>query len=151
MNKEAIFIIAALIILSFSFGRYSAPEKIKIETKTVTVEVEKVKTNENTDNSKTVTEIIRPDHTIIKRTRYDKKTDKITQTITESRKEVQESKEITKGSKVTIAALGSLNLTHLTSGITYGLSASKPFLGPITMGIFGFTDSSFGLSMGVEF
>lgn len=151
MNKEAIFIIAALIILSFAFGRYSAPEKIKIETKTVTVEIEKVKTDENTDNSKTVTEIIRPDHTIIKRTRYDKKTDKTTQTITEDRKEVQESKEITKGSKVTIAALGSLNLTHLTSGITYGASISKAILGPITLGLWGLTDSTIGVSCGLEF
>ena len=152
MNTKQIIIAGALaLVVAFAFGRWSAPEKIKIQT----VEVEK-KTDDKTaavDDHKitTITETDKPDGTKTKTTviadqkstnTTDKSTDDTTKTM---------SKEIDKStSKVTISMLAGTNITSPTS-LMYGASITKPILGPITVGIFGFQNGTIGTSVGLTF
>jgi len=152
MTTKQIVIVAVVAILgAYAFGRWSAPEKVKIQT----VEVEK-KTDDKqtkTDDKKitTITEVDKPDGTktittVItdaKETQVDdKKTDDTTKT---------ESKEIDRSSaKVTVSMLAGINVTN--PGVPmYGISISKPILGPITVGMFGFQTGLIGASLGLTF
>jgi hypothetical protein len=152
MSTKQIVIICVIALLgAFAAGRWSAPEKIKIQT----VEVEK-KTNEKqvaVDDHKvtTITETDKPDGTKVKTTVIadnsktkvdDKSTDDTTKTMT---KEVDKS-----SSKVTISLLASMHLSSPGLPI-YGAAVTKPILGPLTVGIFGFQDSTAGVSVGLTF
>lgn len=139
------------MVIAFVFGRYSAPEKIKIEKQTVTVEVEKVKSENQTDLNATVTSIHKPDGTVITRKKISSLTkNSITQN-TAKEHLTQEKTEIIKGSNVNVMALGAIDLSSLTRGIVYGVSISRPILGPITIGLFGFSSGIIGISGGLQF
>jgi hypothetical protein len=152
MTTKQIVIIALIALVgAFAVGRYSAPEKVV----TKTVEVEKKTEDKQVDSQDnkvtTITETDKPDGTKVKTTVIadkkdvqvdDKKTDDITKT---------ETKEIDRGSsKVTISLLAGENVT--SPGIpTYGLSITKPILGPLTVGVFGFQNGLIGASIGLTF
>ena len=72
----------------------------------------------------------------------DKTVDKSTKT---------ETKEIEKSSsKLTISLLGAVNVTD--PGLpTYGIAITRPILGPITVGAFGFQNGLVGVSIGLTF
>jgi len=150
-TKQIVIISIVVIAAAFAFGRWSAPEHVKIQT----VEVEK-KTDDKKvvvdDNKKTtITETDKPDGTKTKVTvitdnknskSEDKSTDDTTKTV---------SKEIDKSSsKVTISMLAGASLTKLGTPI-YGGAISRPILGPITVGVFGFQNGVAGVSVGLTF
>ena len=152
MSTKTILIIAAIALLTaFAVGRWSAPEKVKIQTVTVENKTDDKKVNTDDHKVTTITETDKPDGTKTKVTvisdnkdtqLVDKKTDDLTQTTT---KEVDRS-----SSKVTISALAAANITKLGAPI-YGGSISKPILGPITVGAFGFQNGMIGVSLGLSF
>lgn len=155
MKKKIALAIIALIT-AYAFGRYSAPEKIKIETKIVEVEKKTEKRDVDKQNHKkttTVTEI-KPDGsktitTVITDEGVTKTKDR---SITDSTRLSQETKEITNSSsKVTISGLAGLNPFRMESGIDLGASVSRPILGPLTVGIFGFKSGMCGVSAGLTF
>lgn len=156
MTNKTIAIIAGVALLTaFAFGRWSAPDKIKTITQTVTVER---KTDDQTkkeqDHKKyTVVERTTPDGTKTKTTTItddrgitstDKSADNIDTTQTKS-KEVDKS-----SSKLTMQFLAGMAVSAPGVPI-YGLSVSRPILGPITVGIFGLSDKTAGLSIGLTF
>ncbi len=156
-NKVIATVVAALFF--FALGRWSAPEKIKIEKETITIEAERLdnKTHVRIDENRNITivEITKPDGTKIK-----KKTiiiDKNSDTRDEASKDTtvttltKETKTITKGSKVTISALGGLHLTNIKGPVVYGGHISRPILGPVTVGIFGLSNGIVGMSIGLQF
>lgn len=146
-------------------GRYTTPEKVKIETKTVTVEKVVYKDKEDDKEKKhehtVVKEDKKPDGEVLTTTdttyddnKEDKKTD---DTITNTSTTQDNIKEVTRGSApVTISALGGVYINGITP--VYGLSVTKPILGPLTVGIWGITSTnpsvvgpSCGLSVGLTF
>lgn len=160
-DRRTLILFVVFLVTAFAFGRWSAPEKIKIETKTIEVEKKTESTQSNTDRDKhretTETEVTRPDGTV-------EKTKKTTET-TETHKETDHrdtderstdtstSKEVTGPSgKVIIAAMAGVRISSLTSAspLLYGASVYKPVLGPIGIGVWGFTDLSFGVSVGLS-
>lgn len=156
MNLQTkIGIAAALLAAAFAFGRWSAPTKIKTETKIVEVEkkTEETKKDENKNKKTTTHTKVSPDGTretttttvetdrkSTDRSRTDDKS--TTQVIT---KEVEKSK-----SYVTISALAGMSFKDLTTPF-YGGSLSKPVLGPITLGVWGLTNGTGGVSIGLTF
>ena len=144
MNNKYLGLGIALLI-SFAAGRYLAPTKIV--TKTVEVEKKQVDTKKDEHKVTTVTETDKPDGT---------KTI-VTQT-TDNTGTERTSKDVVKSDTTTTKTYGgaktSINaLAGLSSGATptYGLAVTRSVLGPITVGAFGLTDRTFGVSLGLEF
>ncbi len=160
--KVKVFIAVVSIGVAFAFGRYTTPERIKIEK--VIVEVEKKTKDSNTDAERnkrretTTREVTHPDGTkevittVVETTETSKKsntheTDKI------SKKE-KDSKEIVKNSNTFNLSL--LTGAKLPSGgslspLIYGGHITKQILGPINVGVWGLSDSTGGVSLGLSF
>lgn len=156
MSNKTIAILSIVALLtSFAVGRWSAPDKIKTVVQTVTIEKKTDdKTQNEQDHKRYVTvETVAPNGTKIKTTTItddkgiissDKSTDNTDLTQTKS-KEVDKS-----SSKITMQFLGGLQITAPGVPI-YGVSVSRPILGPITVGFFGMSNKVGGLSIGLTF
>lgn len=119
--KTALYIALALLV-GAACGYYLMP------TKTVTQVVEK-KVN------RVITIVKRPDGTVEKVI----KDNSVITTDTETK--------VKERSKLAISALAGTDL----SKPIYGAAVSKEVLGPITIGIFGLSNASFGASVGLNF
>lgn len=143
MDKTKIIGSIIIIAVSFAFGRYTAPSAaIKtIETNQTDTETQKDTHKETTitkdKNGNEVTKIIE-DST----TKKDKQsTTNIDQTVTPSNKDIL--------NVSALVATDGFSLSNITP--VYGLSVTKNLLGPITVGAFGLTNRTVGLSIGVNF
>lgn len=158
MTKKQWCLWAGALLVSFSFGRWSGPEKIKIEKQIV--EVEKKSTTKDTEAERnkhketTVTEVTKPDGTkettthTVEETSTDKKTGESDSV--ESSRASSETKEIEKSSgKTTLSVMAGTNISN--PKVVYGAAAYHPILGPIGVGIWAFTDTTFGGSIGISF
>jgi hypothetical protein len=168
-NKKKIGLgILIYTVFCVALGRYTNSEKIKIQ-KTDT----QTSTNTENKNDKTTIDTHRDDHLKTVITEHDNKDgskDKVTtitnddestisknQDDTSSTKDSEtdtskDSEKISRGSdQVTISVLSAVKVTDLTGGLVYGVSITRPILGPLTVGAFGFTNSTVGLSIGLTF
>jgi PDZ domain-containing secreted protein len=152
MTTKQILIIGAIALtVAFAFGRWSAPEKVKTITQTVEKKTDDKVVAVDDHKLTTITETDKPDGTKVKTTViadtrdtsvHDKSTDQVEKT---------QSKEVDKStSKITISMLAGTNVTS-PSSLTYGASITKPILGPITVGVFGFQNGTVGASIGLTF
>lgn len=152
-------LIALGIITAFGFGRWSGPEKVKIETKIVEVEKKTDETQTKTDRDKhkdtTTTEVIKPDGTkettthTVEDTQTNRSTDR--NSTMDTTKNTETSSETTYASaRVTVLALGAADITELGNR-DFGISISRPILGPITVGAFGFHSGIVGAGIGLTF
>ncbi len=149
-NKYKVGAVVVGLTTAFAFGRYSVPEKIKIETKVVEVEKKVVTVVRDKHKNTKIVDVVKPDGsketttTVIEDTVTDRKSKETGTTNAAS------SSETTKGdSKVTISALGGYDLN--SSKLVYGLSLTKPILGPIALGVFGLSNKTLGFSLGLTF
>lgn len=155
-SSKIILAIIALVV-SYAFGYYESPEKIKTETKIVEVESKTKKTDSDTNKHKDTktTEVIKPDGTKTITTTVTEDTNrKSDSTATDDTKKMEDiTKEVTKsGSRLNLAILTGVNFSNLTSNpIIYGGSVSRNLIGPITLGIWGLTNSTAGASIGLQF
>lgn len=158
-TKGRIFLGAVLILGAFAFGRYSAPEKIKVEKEIVRVEVEKKEKSkdQSVDEQKDTTtiEVTKPDGTKIKKrvvrqdrkteTSTDEKTDRVSQTKKKETKVVENSR------RISVSVIAGPNFTDLKAPIVFGGYISRPFMGPVTLGIWGLSSGVGGVSVGLQF
>lgn len=156
-NRTKALLAVLALVTSYGFGRWSAPEKIHTEIKTVEVEKKTNDTDTNRDKHQktTVTETDSPDGTKTKTTvtTVDTDTDRKTRSTDDTSKTSDTVKDVTYASaKTTLAALvgASLSLSG-TDPLVYGGIVSKPILGPITVGIWGLSNSTGGLAVGLTF
>jgi hypothetical protein len=129
-----------IIVIAFYYGKYSAPTKV--ETKTITVEVEKTKVVEK----KVIIEKVNPDGSKTTVTTVDTNTETQTDTTSNS-STVKE----TKKPSLNVYAMGGLDVTNPANGFIVGAHVSKQLLGPISIGLFGFTNKTAGVSLGMTF
>jgi len=161
MTEKTQAILGGIMLLAaFAIGRYTVPEKVKIETKVVEVEkkTDTVKTDTNKDKHKeTVTVVVsKPDGTTTTTTTAveDDKTTRKTDSKETDQTAVTETqtKEITKGgSPTTVAVNIAIPLSLNASTPAYGLSVYKGVLGPIGIGLAGFTNGTVNASVGLTF
>lgn len=156
--KTKAIIVAVYSLGLFAAGRYTVPEKIKIETKVVEVESKQEKKTVAADKERhkktVVVEVDKPDGTREKTiTTTDDTSNKRNTNLAETEKEqkfTDNKKEVTSASdKVTLSALAGASLTG--GGLVYGASVTKPVLGPISIGLWGLTNSTIGGSLGLTF
>lgn len=169
-TKKLVASMAVLVLVSFASGRYLVPEKIKIEKQIVTVEkktedkkiadttnIHKDKTYTKTSTTKknkdgssvtttttTVQDKTKSDHDSISSDR---------DTSVASSSNTQTKEVTTSSSKVNFGLMTGPDLSHglNMNTIVYGGYFNRPILGPITMGVWGLSNSTYGVSMGLTF
>lgn len=147
--------IGLVFLVGLAIGRYTLPAKVVVKTEVQTVEkvVQDTKRDDKKNTTTIVTETKKPDGTDIKTTETVDK-DQITSNTATNTDITTDSTT----SKTTTYNTGSLSVAGLAgvqfgggNTITYGLHVQKKLLGPIDIGVFGFTDKLFGASIGLRF
>jgi hypothetical protein len=141
-TKYKVIIATCTILVAFAFGRYSAP-KIP-DSHSITDTTKEI--NKDVDTHKT---------TVITKTPDGKEVTTITEdTSSKSKSDSDTKTDVTitapKTSAVNISLLAGLD-TGRGFVPTYGISANKELIGPVTVGAFGLTNGTIGLSIGVNF
>ncbi len=115
----------------FAFGRYSVKPTIQVQTVTKEVQTQ----------HETIVTVKSPDGTT--------KTIETVDTNTKTNEVIQQT--AIKTSKINVSVLVGNDFSK--SGIIplYGISVNKELIGPITVGVFGLTNSTIGLSIGLNF
>jgi hypothetical protein len=128
-----------LCVLSALIGG-AVTEKYLVQTKTVTVDHEVIK-----DNIVTVTHTItQPNGTVESTTTTTDKSDKLVS-------DVNTAVVASTHSTLNISALVANDFSRGVLVPTYGVSVSKQLLGPVTVGGFGLTNGTIGISIGINF
>lgn len=160
--KKGLVVVGALV-LGLAIGRFTLPSKV-IEKERIVYQdkiIEKKVTTSNTQKKdhKVYTKIEKtlPDGTKTVETKIvnDSSLNNNTNIVsdkTEDKSQVSESeKSITRSQQSTLISLAMKVDLNQTSKLAYGLSVNQRVLGPVYLGAFGFTDKSFGLSVGLAF
>lgn len=157
-DKTKIILSVISLAVAFAVGRYSSNEaetkvmKESIVSKTNTVEQEQ-KDKSVHEVTKTVSKKAKDGSSVTMTT-----TDMTTEVKDKDQKEVdtikKEDKLVTDtkkpGSRLNISVLASINLAA-PKVPTVGLLVSKEILGPVTAGVFGYSNSVIGFSLGLDF
>jgi hypothetical protein len=142
-----------------ALGAYLVPEKTKIVTKVAETEKltdkddikKEVKRHKETkivavtepDGKKETTTIITEDTGV-------NSEKKVNDTLSDTKSSYTEKETVRGNSKVTVSALFATDV-KAPNGLSYGLSVTKPILGPLTIGAFGLMNGTCGLSLGLTF
>lgn len=129
-----------IIVIAFYTGKHYAPTKV--ETKVITVEVEKTKVVEK----KVIVEKVNPDGSKTTVTTIDTNTEK-ENTTASNNTTIKENKK----QPLNVHAMGGLDITNPSGGFIVGAHVSKQILGPISFGLFGLTNGTAGISLGLSF
>lgn len=159
-NKQLAITAAALVMVSFAFGRYSVPASVKTTDKIIQsdTKTDTKSTDVATDTSSktTTTDITAPDgtktHTIIQEqdVNHDNKTSQVD--IDSRRQTETKTSEITRsGARTNVAALGMAKASFSSLTPDYGVLVSRDVLGPINVGAFGFKSGNIGIAIGLSF
>lgn len=154
MNKYVICIL--LLLGGFLVGRYTSPSSVtekthtETDTKQTQVDDKTIDKNVNKDYKKTVVKNKDGSETITTEV-----IDKSNTTITDNNSTTTSSNTISNTEKTTTYSVNNYMLSVAadvnSGGITYGALVQKRLLGPIYLGVMGFTDKRVGLTLGVSF
>lgn len=151
MTVRTYGIVLGLLVISFAAGRYSlrSPE---IKTKdTVKTDIKK-EIDRDIHTQTIVTTIKTSDGTI--------KTVQTIDTVSDTKTKIDTAKSETKTSDIIPLRYGTINVSGLVGNDfstswnlkpIYGVSVTKEFLGPITLGGYGLTNGVLGISIGLNF
>lgn len=150
MNKNLLLIYIGLLVAAYFAGKHSSPAKVEVKKEIVYKEVEKKTTTIDQDQDKRITEIVKPDGTKIKRTHIfvRKKSQIDSSAVVNS--QTHEQKIVAANRGVNLSLLAGAPLQGLTYSLVYGVSANKPFFGPISLGLWAFSDLRVGVSVGID-
>lgn len=163
MQKKTKIILGAVAALFLvALGRFTAPEKVVIETQIVEKKTEEkkedTKTKRDKKTKKIITEITFPDGRKEVRTEIVEDTSTTRETEKETNTDVVRNENTTKTvtSRSDRLRLSALVGADLRNGINletpvFGAHIDKRFLGPITIGLWGLSNRSGGVSLGLEF
>jgi hypothetical protein len=167
-TKYKVIIVVSALAVSFASGRYLTPVKIKTETKIVEVEKKtqdtKESNNKHTHKTTVVTETDKPNGEKDKVTTVtedtgvvdtkDNKTaidDKVNSDTTKEEKKEggKTSVALMAGAQVNPNMLSTPSLT--TSPFVFGAHVQRSIIGPVTIGVWGLSNLTFGASVGILF
>lgn len=152
MNTKTKAVLAAVALaVAFASGRYLTPTKVVTEIKTVEVEKKTSESDKNKHKETTIIEVAKPDGTKETTTKTVEDTDSKKSTTDETAKSSDQTKEVTReGSRLSISALAGTDVTNWAAGPIYGAHVSKDLLGPISIGVWGLTNKTGGISIGLS-
>lgn len=151
-TKTKAIIAAVALLVAFAAGRWLAPTKVVTEIKTV--EIERKETDEEKKKHQTIiiTETKNPDGTVTKVTKIVNNSDTTKHETDDKTKSSDTVKTVTyASSRFHLAALGGMDFNPSVPTPVYGAYLSKDILGPISAGVWGLTNKSFGVSLGLSF
>ena len=93
----------------------------------------------------TTIKVTKPDGTITETTTTKTESETVTNTNNKTETIVQGKK-----SSLNLSALAGINVTNPSGGIIFGGHISKQILGPISIGVFGLSNGTAGLSVGIQ-
>ena len=131
------------MVIAYALGHYTAT--ITTNTKSETKVDETVKTD--THQRETITEKKSPDGSSTVVTVIDTVKDQVDNKDSDTKSQTVTVKG---GSKINLSALVGTSIHDLGIPL-YGISVSKEFVGPLTLGVFGLTNGTIGLSVGINF
>ena len=137
-DKNKIIGIILAILLSFAVGRYSVTSN-----KTTDIVVNKDKKVEEDTHTKTVI-VKEKDGREVTTIEQDTSTKSDTTTKSENKTVVASN-----SGKLNVSLLGGYDFKQ--KELNYGLSISKQFIGPVTLGAFGMNNGVIGVSVGIDF
>lgn len=148
------------IIIAFAIGRYSAPKHEKIEESSqqsnATVEKEDKDVDQDKHKETTVTQVVSPDGTKSTVTKVVEDTKTNTEIKVVDKSNSTQSKSSTTElsddpiTSVMVLAGAKAHVIGLDPPV-FGLSITRNILGPITVGAWGLSDRTVGLSLGLSF
>jgi len=157
-RTHKIIILVVLMAVSFAAGRMSVGQpEVHTETKTDT-QIDKKESEKTDKDTHTVTHVI-----VIKNPDGSEKTDTTTNTdvVTHQIEADATNQTIHQDTKtdivpqktgtLNISALASTNLKDPSDSLAFGIGVTKQFIGPITVGGFGFNNGIIGVSIGINF
>lgn len=156
MNYKSLAIKLSIVIVglaaTFAAGRYSASTPT-VSTHTDTTDNKTVNDAKNTDT--TTKTVIVKDPTSGKETTTiisDTKTIDKSATTDISQSKTDSSVQGQKKNTLTVSALVGLQTTSFSQGnVVYGASVTKDIVGPVSIGLFGLSNNTFGASVGLSF
>lgn len=172
MNKNFWFLFGFAVVLAYLAGKYGAPEseKTKKRVETLTTENTTLKEKINaylvrelqSEKTRTVTTIKKPDGTEISRARYrsTRRTDERSRLSSEVENNSQsralavatEEREVKRGGGPILQAMAGISPTNLTQGMNYGGMITLQILGPIFGSAWVLTNQfSVGIAAGLRF
>jgi lipopolysaccharide export LptBFGC system permease protein LptF len=159
--------VAIALLIGAGFGRYSLPAKVVTKTETVTVEKEVIKNTEKTikdtnkDRELIIIETIKPDGTkvvekhYVNRDQIKEDTTKVNVTTDIKKTDEKTSTVVSNGKNDwNLSALVTTSHTEddmLKGNVSYGVHVQRRILGPMSIGAFGLTNKTYGISLGVSF
>lgn len=163
-TRTKIIIAAVALIGAFGAGWYLTPTKVvtKTEIKEVIKEVvkEKESTTKDKKNDKVVivVETVYPDGRRVKETKIVDKgsvtvnIDKDKSSETDKSTETKTEKTVERAApSLAVSVLAAKDVTNLSAPPAFGASVTKRILGPFTVGGFGLSNGTAGVSVGVLF
>lgn len=145
--KAKIVITLAVLLAAFAAGRYSVQTPKTVATEDIKKEDQ---TDKNTHTVTTTTKKVHKDGeeetviTVVKDTNLSTKN-----TVTDDKRvEVTPAKKNT----INVSALIGIDIGTISKPVPiYGVSVNKELLGPVTGGLFGLTNGTLGVSIGLNF
>lgn len=141
--KDKIILGLLALVVSFAAGRFTAT-KPNVTTQTVTNEDKDIKKDVNDEKVTTITE----KSTGEKQTTIVEK--KTTSVVTDDKIASKTDTKVV-NSQQTTSIVGMVGIDYHTKERAYGLGVSHDFVGPVSLGVFGFTNGVIGVSIGVRF
>lgn len=159
-NKLKIIGLTVVVAGSFALGRYTVPTKTVTETKIVEVEKkvtdEKIDKKENTHKETVQTETQNKDGSKVITTTTTEDTNANTnQEIVENDQKTNKTDSTTitttDGTRINLSLLGGVSVLHPEQGFIIGGSVSTKLIGPTNIGLWGLSNATGGVSVGVTF
>ena len=127
------------MVTSFAMGRFS------VSTTKQTTDVKQVDRDKDTRTQTVVTTVKSPDGTV--------KTVETRDTTTSIKTEIKQvnTTAVKSPPKLNISALVGNDFSQRSIVPLYGISIQKEVLGPVTVGAFGLTNGTIGISLGLDF
>lgn len=150
-TKNKILLALAALAAAFALGRYTAPVKIQEVTKTDEKQTEKKNIETDKHKETTVVEEVKPDGTKVTTTKTVEDATKHLQDDKSKDKSTESEKVVTKEtSKLNISALAGSKISTQPE-LIYGGSISRNLIGPVTTGLWGLSNGTAGVSIGLTF
>lgn len=152
-TKAKVIGVVILVVASFAAGRWASPTKIITETKIVEVKNEKENKQTDTDKHKESKTIVveKPDGSKETTTTTTEDTTKKVsdEKTTDTKTTVDKTKEIVYAkNRLSISALVGANSLP-PAPVVYGGHVTYSILGPINVGVWGLSNLTFGVSLGL--
>ena len=150
-NKREIIAVAVGLAFMFALGRYSAPSQSN--TKATEDKHSDTKTEEAKDTHVVSHTVITKEPTGAVKTDTTTTTDVVVHEDTDTIVADKTTSETTqqKRSKINISAIVGTQIGSNFGQPIYGVSAQKQFIGPLTIGAFGLSNGTVGVSLGLDF